>query len=74
VISGSVDALVRALLSQGAGARALRDVIEFGYETAEVPVDVPGMCAGAEVTTGCMEVVADGSWWCDGPAGAIGGG
>jgi hypothetical protein len=51
VISGSVDALVRALPSQGAGARALRDVTGFGHETAEVPVDVSGMGAGAEVTT-----------------------
>jgi hypothetical protein len=47
-MSGSVDPLVRALPSRGAGTRALRDVPGFGYETAEVPVDVSGMFAGAE--------------------------
>jgi hypothetical protein len=47
-MSGSVDPLVRALPSRGAGTRALQDVPGFGYETAEVPVDVSGMFAGAE--------------------------
>jgi hypothetical protein len=35
----------------GAGTRALRDVIGFGYGTAEVPVDVSGIFVGANTMT-----------------------
>jgi hypothetical protein len=51
VMLRSDGALVGALPSRGAGMRALRDVAGFSYETAEVPVDVSGMFAGADTMT-----------------------
>jgi hypothetical protein len=69
--SGSDDALVRALQSRGAGARAL-ETRPASVETAEMPANLAETGASTEPCPSRIVVIASGSWRRNGPVRAIG--